>query len=396
MAVKVREVRGIWRVMVDWKGRRVSRNVGAGAAGKRSAQTAAEQIQARLTLGDLSVLDPPVPKVRSLTVGEYATRWLQSDVALRLKPATHETYEQVVRLHIIPGLGSVPLDALTRPKVKEALAERVRAGLGRARVQLILGVLTACLNAAVDEGLLAVNPALRLGRYAHDTRKPVREIQIFTPGEVEQILATARQGQPELYPLVLVLARTGLRLGEALALRVGDLDFERRDLWVRRSWGPNSRTYGEGETRIGSPKSRRQRRVDMSRQLCEGLQRYLGLREAEAILASRPVPVWLFEGPAGGPMTRNMFQPRWRRLLRLAGVRGRKAHTLRHTFASHLMQNGESLAYVRDQLGHHSIKMTVDVYGHLLPGDKGAVDRLDGPTFRNPGATQKVPAEPIS
>ena len=86
-------------------------------------------------------------------------------------------------------------------------------------------------------------------------------------------------------------------------------------------------------------------------------------------------------------MTRNMFQPRWRRVLRLAGVRPRKAHTLRHTFASQLIQNGENLAYVRDQLGHHSIKLTVDVYGHLLPGDKTAVDRLDGPTVRNPPAT---------
>ena len=95
-------------------------------------------------------------------------------------------------------------------------------------------------------------------------------------------------------------------------------------------------------------------------------------------------------------MTRNMFQPRWRRLLRLAGVQGRKAHTLRHTFASHLMRNGTASAYVRDQLGHHSIKQTVDVYGHLLPGDKGAVDRLDGAAFRNPGATSKVSAESIS
>jgi integrase len=387
MAVKIREWKGAWWVFVDHRGRRKAKRVGVGIRAKRAAEAAAEQIQAKLTLGDVSVFESAraarVPPV--LTFAAYASRWLQADVALRLKPSSHETYEQLVRLHLVPALGTTPLQALTRQQIKEVLAERMRAGLGRARVELALAVLTSCLNAAVDEGLVAANPALRLGRYTKDNRKPVREIEIFTPAELEHLLRTADQARPDLYPVLLVMARTGLRLGEALALRVEDLDFTRRDLWVRRSWGPGKRSYGEA--RIGSPKSRRQRRVDMSRQLCEGLQRYLGVREAEAILAGRPVSGWLFDGPEGGPMTRNQFHPRWQRVLRLAGLRPRKAHTLRHTFASQLIQNGESLAYVRDQLGHHSIKMTVDVYGHLLPGDKAAVDRLDAPTVRNPAAT---------
>jgi integrase len=72
-------------------------------------------------------------------------------------------------------------------------------------------------------------------------------------------------------------------------------------------------------------------------------------------------------------------------------VRYRKPHALRHTFASLLIQQGESLAYVRDQMGHHSIKITVDIYGHLVPGaNKAAVDRLDDPTVRNPAATAPV------
>ena len=71
-------------------------------------------------------------------------------------------------------------------------------------------------------------------------------------------------------------------------------------------------------------------------------------------------------------------------LLRQAGLRYRKPHTLRHTYASLLIQGGESLAYVRDRLGHHSIKLTVDMYGHLVPGaNRAAVDRLDDATGRN-------------
>jgi len=74
-----------------------------------------------------------------------------------------------------------------------------------------------------------------------------------------------------------------------------------------------------------------------------------------------------------------------------AGLRYIRVHDLRHTFASLLIQNGESLAYVKEQMGHHSITITVDTYGHLVPGgNKAAVDRLDDletATIRNPGAT---------
>lgn len=63
---------------------------------------------------------------------------------------------------------------------------------------------------------------------------------------------------------------------------------------------------------------------------------------------------------------------------KVAGVQHRKPHAARHAFASHLIEQGESLAYVRDQLGHHSIKITVDIYGHLTPGaNRAAVDKLD-------------------
>src|SRR5262245_13093072 len=85
---------------------------------------------------------------------------------------------------------------------------------------------------------------------------------------------------------------------------------------------------------------------------------------------------------------------RERKLLAKAGLRYIRVHDLCHTFASLLIQNGESLAYVKEQMGHHSIKITVDTYGHLVPGgNKAAVDRLDGletATIRNSDATSEV------
>jgi integrase len=82
------------------------------------------------------------------------------------------------------------------------------------------------------------------------------------------------------------------------------------------------------------------------------------------------------------------------KLLAKAGFPSLRIHDLRHTFASLLIQQGESLAYVKEQLGHHSIRITVDTYGHLVPGgNRQAVDKLDGlekETVRNPDATNEM------
>ena len=91
------------------------------------------------------------------------------------------------------------------------------------------------------------------------------------------------------------------------------------------------------------------------------------------------MPEWVFVNEDGLPIWKSDFKRRvFHKALEKAGLRRIRFHDLRHIFASRLLQNGESVVYVKDQPGHHSIKVTVDVYGHLVPGaDKAAVDRVD-------------------
>ena len=98
----------------------------------------------------------------------------------------------------------------------------------------------------------------------------------------------------------------------------------------------------------------------------------------------------MFPSAAGTPLEMNNFSQRtFKPLLTLAGLRTIRFHDLRHTFGSLLIQAGASLAYVRDQMGHSSIQVTVDVYGHLVPGANiSFVDRLDGATIPQQSATQ--------
>lgn len=101
------------------------------------------------------------------------------------------------------------------------------------------------------------------------------------------------------------------------------------------------------------------------------------------------IPAWTFCSATGGLLDwANVRKRVFYRCLDKAEMRRVRIHDLRHTFASLLIQQGESLVYVKEQLGHHSISITVDIYGHLVPGsNKAAVDRLDDAPVRNLSAT---------
>jgi integrase len=390
MAVKIRAVRGVWRVVVDWKGRRVSRNVGRGKAGQKAAVQAGQQIAARLALGDLSVLDAPsasapaVPVPVMPTFRQYAEAWLTTEAALRCKASTCRTYGYALARYWYPLLGDRPVAQITRADVLAALVQlkpKLRAGTIK---HSGLVVLRAVFGTAETAGLVLRNPAAKLGRYVRSDVPERERVDPFTRDELQALLTEAEATMPEWAPFVLCLVRTGLRISEALALQPDDLDFAQRTIWVRRN----------GYRRqVTTPKSNKSRRVDMSRQLARTLQGWLSLRQAEAIVAGSTSSPWLFPGVQGRLLDVDWFTARvWRPLQARAGLRYRTPHQARHTFATLLLQQGESLDYVKVQLGHSSIRVTADTYVHWLPGsNRGAVDRLDAPdpaAIRNPRATE--------
>lgn len=214
-----------------------------------------------------------------------------------------------------------------------------------------------------------------------------RKASFLTREELGLLLRTCQEHFPTSYPFVSLLARTGLRLGEAVGLQWGDIDFNGRFIEVQRT---------RSNWRITTPKSGKGRQVDMSKQLTETLKALLLERKKETLRRGwGEVPEWVFVSEEGTLLHESNFRHRvWGKLLAKAGLRHIRIHDLRHTFASLLIQNSESLAYVKEQLGHHSINITVDTYGHLVPGgNKAAVDKLDGlenTTNRNLSATEEV------
>ncbi|MFC1816174.1 site-specific integrase [Thermodesulfobacteriota bacterium] len=147
------------------------------------------------------------------------------------------------------------------------------------------------------------------------------------------------------------------------------MDFNGRYIRVERS-------YRRGI--IEKPKNSKSRRVDMSDQLRAALKKLQIQRKAEALKAgSNEIEAIIFH-TKGNYTSQNTVRNIWKRVLAKAGIRDIKLHITRHTFACLLLSNGESPVYVKEQLGHSSINITVDIYGHLIPSNnREAVNRLD-------------------
>ena len=210
----------------------------------------------------------------------------------------------------------------------------------------------------------------------------------MTRDEAQAFLEAAHEFYPQSYPLFLMALRTGLRKGELIAVKWGDIQFgtneddPNRFILVQRNF-----VHGKFTT----PKSKKSRRVDVSRELRQILLELRDKRMLEAFMKGETTIAddLVFPSKAGTVLDHNnLVHYHFHPCLERAGLRRFRFHDLRHTFGSHLIQDGASLAYVKEQMGHSSIQVTVDTYGHLIPGANIKwVDGLDRATSLEQNAT---------
>lgn len=368
MGVRVREKpkgSGVWWVFISHQGRRRSKKVGSEAA----ALEVAEKVQALITLGEFKIKgkDKKVGAQDVPTFRACAERWL--GLPHEWKESTLENYRGIFEKYVYPRMGGWRMDSIRRKDIKDFLDDLlVKRKLSLSTVRLIKAPVSGVFHHAVDAEILEANPA---GEITLKDRGKAFEGEPLKEEEAARLLEEAgKYLGGAYYPVLLCALRTGMRSGELQALQWGDLDFNGRFIEVRRS-------YRRG--RVSGTKNKRRRRVDMTPQLAEALRALRVVQKKRALRRGGPVSEWVFATEAGGMFHKETFRNALRRCLEAAGLRRVRVHDLRHSYATIRLLRGHNIGDVSYQLGHSSIKITFDTYGHWLPGKfKGEVDELDG------------------
>jgi integrase len=318
------------------------------------AREKAGEVLARLTEG-LPARD------KKTTLETFTLEWIASALAASDRKATTKTmYAGVARVHIVGShIGGLALDKV-RPMHVEGWIVGLRAkGLSESTVRSAYTILRAILDTAVRDGALARNPAAAVKR----PKVTAKEAAYLTPEQVRTLLEAAKKSR--YAPLFSLLVNTGLRRGEALALQWSNVDTEDSLLRVR---GTLARV--DGDLIVTSTKTAKSKR---SIPVSEATARLLrDIRKQQLKDRLKAGSVWhqtpyVFTTEDGQPCDPRNALRALKSAATKAGMTGVGLHTLRHSAATVMLTNGISLKVVSEILGHASIAITGDVYGHVSP-----------------------------
>jgi integrase len=309
-------------------------------------------------------------EITKIRFRDFATQWLESYAAHKVKDSTLRSYRDIVSNHLVPAFGDHILTNITTAMLQRYVGDRLKApkpvaisqkkahGTEAAeemkkppqtfKSKTVINELVVAkemFKHAMRWGYVKANPA----EYVERPRVELKEMETLTPDEVRRFL---EQSPPRYRALFLMAVVTGMRRGELLALRKRDIDWKNSQIQVNRSvW----------KGKFGTPKSKASiRRIDMSP--------YLALELRKHILASQNNELDLVfpnsEGNLIDPdtMVKRKFLP----ALQKAGIRKIRFHDLRHTNVALRIEQGQNVKYIQHQLGHASIQTTLDRYGHLV------------------------------
>ncbi len=305
----------------------------------------------------------PAPDA-TVTVTTLFTRWHDDVLTHQVAPSAAENYLSVATHHIVPTIGRKRLRDLTTADVDRLIARELAAGCSVSMARRVRSVLAQAIDQAVRWNWVGRNVAT-LARVPKSDRKEGRTL---SETEARHFLETLQGHRLEV--LFTLMLATGLRRGEALGLRWEDLDTKRGVLRVQRQL----QREGEGLI-VREPKTMRSRRVvNLPAPLLDLLERH---RESQVASAEVVGLGWqdsgfIFTNSIGGPLDpRNLLRD-FKKVCREAGLGDWHLHELRHSAASLMLAQGVKLQVVSEVLGHSSIRMTADVYGHILDPDREA------------------------
>ena len=287
------------------------------------------------------------PDQELLTFGEFSETWRAGKNSVSGK--TLATYDSQLRLHILPHFQDLRLTSISTSEVRAWVNKLNSGGISATTIRQSYRLLRQIMESAYCDERISRNPCAGVQLPKIDTSDK--------RGITREELSALSDACGEYSPLIMFLGTSGLRIGEALALKVGDFDLDSLKVHVRRSWT----TDVKGAKILGKTKTGVARKVPVSPGVMGSLSGFLSTKKEDD---------WVFLGPKGSVLDydwfrKSVFVP----ATEVLGLDGITLHSLRHTCASLLIKLKAPITTVSHILGHASEKMTLDTYGHYYEDD---------------------------
>ena len=305
--------------------------------------------------------------VKKVAVSEYLGKWMRDFKFNVLKPSSYDRNEKTIKYQIEPFIGDIPLDELKTDDV-QGMINQLKDDYAFSTIKKAYDCINECLKFAVKRRDLSHNVA-ETAVLPKVMEYEEKEVKFFEDNEVELIEAESvrcyKNGKSvyRLGNMVIFLLNTGLRIGEALALKWTDIDFEKRTVKIRKNVIMVKDRDEDAENSYilieqNSTKSKSGSRiVPLNTDAFNALKRIHSLNgKREKVLSTSK----------GGCMYPRNADRMFRSILKRCGLNPEGVHTLRHTFASRLFENGVDVKTVSSLLGHADVRITYDTYIHLI------------------------------
>ncbi len=308
--------------------------------------------------------------IRDRSVEMFLNDWVETVIKPNKRPKTSASYEQVVRIHLIPGLGKFRLTKLTAQDVQRFLNDKAKSGLSPRSVQYLRDVLRNALNQAVKWDLVPRNVALLI----NPPQVKKHEFTSLTPAQAKTLVNEAKNHR--LSALFTVVMAIGLRIGEALGLRWNDVDLNAGTLRVANQLQRINR-----RAQLTAPKSAKgARTVALPKFAVAALKAHRKRQDQERRESGHEWQEtgFVFTRVDGAPLHDAVVRKAFAKVLKGAELPPLRFHDLRHTCASLLLAQGVSPRVVMEILGHSQISLTLNTYSHVIPAlEKDAADKMD-------------------
>lgn len=289
------------------------------------------------------------PSNCKMTFKEASEIFMRLHANKNCKYNTEHGYQGYLKNHLLPYFGKLKLCEITPLAVNEFIAQELETGLKNSTVNKYKKLMSQIFSFMIDMDVVVKNPLARIKSLKEERSEEIRSL---STQETKILLAKTKENYPDFYPLLFTALFTGMRQGELMGLTWNSINWVTRKITVDKNF-----THG----RVGTPKTGKTRKIDMSQELVKVLKEWrLACPKGENNLVFP-------NGDGGYQDANNMIKRRFKPALNRAGIDSLRFHDLRHTYASLLLANGAPMKYVQHQLGHSSIKMTMDLYTHLLP-----------------------------